>query len=149
SSHLTLLAQIEMDIGIVEGNERHFEVSLAAHHCAIDLWRQAYGPDHPEEALGWHDLGEQFRRQGRSEDAIAVYREAQRIKGARVGEGVSLVLTLTGMGCALQELGRYDESMLILERALAMARAHLPFGDRGLVNPLIALAVTQNHLGRV
>src|SRR5262249_8538771 len=80
---------------------------------------------------------------------LAAYQEAQRIKEARVGDGASLVLTLTGIGCALQELGRYQDSLPILERALAMARAHLPPGDRGLVNPLVALAVTDHHVGRV
>lgn len=77
---------------------------------SIELYDAAYGADHPEIAWGWTALGDILRFAGRNQDALAAYREAIRIRDARVGDKPVLAKTLVSMSSALHNLDRAVET---------------------------------------
>jgi tetratricopeptide (TPR) repeat protein len=89
---------------------------------AIALYSDAYGADHPEVAYGWQSLGDALRWQGRTDDALAAYREAIRIRTARLGDKPALAKTLVTMAAALIDAGRSKEAMAPIDHAIAILR---------------------------
>ena len=144
------LADVELERGnalAVSGDT--LDESAAAYREAIALYRRAYGPDHPDEAYGWHNLGELLRRRGRLDEALDAYRHAARIRTDRQGETPLLGGTLSSIGATLNDMHRWAEAVPPLERALAITRAHVPANDPALVAPLEALATGYRHIGRI
>ena len=143
------LADVEMERAnalAVSGDT--LDESEAAYRRAIALYQRAYGPDHPDEAYGWHNLGELMRRRARLDEALVAYRHAARIRTERQGETPLLAGTLASIGATLNEMHRSAEAVPPLERALAITRAHVPPNDPSLVTPLQTLATAYRHVGR-
>jgi len=143
------LADVEMERGNALIADGKWSESEGAYRRAIALYRRGYGPDHPAEAFGWHNLGEALRHSGHRDEALAAYREAARIREAREGETPLLAGTLVSIGATLNALGRWSEAMVPLERAVAVMRKRVPAGDPALVAPLLTLATAERHIGRV
>ena len=144
------LADVEMERGTALGiSGTMLDESEAAYRRAIALYRRAYGPDHPDEAFGWHNLGESLRRRMQLDDALEAYRQAARIRAERQGETPLLAGTLVSIGATLNEKHRSSEAVAPLERALGIVRADVPANDPSLVAPLLTLATAYRHVGRI
>lgn len=89
----------------------------------LERKRNKLGPDH--EGVGrTHDaLGSNFSRRNRFEDAEPHFREALRIfEGAHGSDHPNLVYPLIGLGRCASELGRHDEALEGLSRAVKLSR---------------------------
>jgi len=143
------LADVELEGAIVRTMNGDVAGGIAGFREVIALERSVYGADHPDEAFAEDNLGEAMRAAGDPQGALEAYGEAVRIRTARVGEGRYLAGALLGFGQALQELGRYRESLGPLTRACQMMRDHVPATDPDRAYPAIALGITQKHLGLI
>jgi serine/threonine protein kinase len=148
-SHLLRVADLELESAMAHEADQDFDGGAAAFYRAIAAYRRALGPDHPYESYAWHDLGSMLSLQtGKLEEALAASREAVRIREARLGEVPLLSRALISLGWELQELQRWDESLVVLERAVRIDRQRLAPRDAEIATPLRQLALTQVHLGR-
>jgi eukaryotic-like serine/threonine-protein kinase len=143
------LADVEMEHASALSVSDKYEEADAAYRHAIALYRRAFGPDHPEEAYGWHNLGETLRHRGRLDEALDAYRHAARIRADRQGETPLLAGTLVSIGATFNASDRFSEAVAPLERALEIMRAHVPAGDPSLVPALMTAATSYRHVGRI
>jgi serine/threonine-protein kinase len=145
---LSRLGDVELEAGSVHANAEDYDGAVAAYRRAIERFRQAYGADHPDEAWAWFFVGEALRHQGKLEEALAAYREAARIRQARLGETLLLAFSTTAIGFALVDLGRYQEAVPPLEHALQVYRTRAGTGDLHIAAPLIAIGAAYVHVDR-
>jgi CHAT domain-containing protein/tetratricopeptide (TPR) repeat protein len=99
------------------------------------------------ESITLNNLGEVYRLQGRSAEALAYFQQALLIRrevGDRAGEGI----TLNNLGAMYQAQGRYGEALAYFQQALTITRA---VGDRATegatLNNLGALYQVQGRYG--
>jgi tetratricopeptide (TPR) repeat protein len=87
---------------------------------AHDLYVQAYGPASTEAAFSLSNHSEHLLAAGRTTEALDAARTALRGWQAQVGESYVLGYPLIVIGSALLELGRPQEALAPLERALKL-----------------------------
>jgi tetratricopeptide (TPR) repeat protein len=126
----------------------NLERAITAAHESIARWRAVSGVDSADEAFSWLNLSVALQRAGRLDEALDAATQAVRLREARLGDSVSLALTLVVQAGVLDEHGRFAESLPIYDRALRMSRATMAPGDLGLGDPLIDRGVALVHLGR-
>ena len=128
--------------GDLEGAERQL-------WSLLERKRNKLGPDHESVGRTYDALGNNYLRRDRFDDAEPHFREALRIfEGAHGTEHPDLVYPLIGLGRCASQLGRHQEAVEGLSRAvelsrregvdpdllhdarLGLARARLAAGDR-------------------
>jgi tetratricopeptide (TPR) repeat protein len=126
----------------------HLDASISAAREAIERRRAISGPDSLDEADGWQNLSVALQRAGRFDEALAAIKEAGRLRAGRLGTSAALALTLVAEASVLDDLGRWDQSVAVYERALAMSRATLPPGDVTLARALINSGLARSRVRR-
>jgi tetratricopeptide (TPR) repeat protein len=87
---------------------------------SIELWTQAFGADHPDVAWGHDTLAEVLRMQGKMDEALVPYREAIRIREARIPDSPTLAQSLYSTGYTLMRAGKLAEAQPMIERSIAI-----------------------------
>ena len=133
-------ATLERAIGILERAPGAASAAQAAYHCSLlglvlrdlgDLraararleegarrFDELYGPDHREAVEVRKTLGDVLRGLGEAEAAVAMLLDVARATEERLGDHPDLAATLNYLGSALSDLGRHDEAVEQIERAL-------------------------------
>ncbi|HTE53320.1 MAG TPA: serine/threonine-protein kinase [Kofleriaceae bacterium] len=140
------------DIALEEAEARSImgdhEGSLAAGREAIAIYRRVHGPGHPDEAYPWQNMGEELRLLGRTDEAVAAFRQAVRIRESRTAETANLAISLSSLATALREAGRVEESLEALATAVRISREKMSRDDPARVDSFIALAGAYGDLKR-
>ncbi len=114
----------------------------------VEVTEKVYGTDHPQTQRVHFNLGVAYRML-RDEDAELVeMKAAARIGEARAAPSPNLMSMIDAVGTALYQQGKFEEAAQYLQRALEMARAVLPPGDRRLAGPIGNMGATLLELGR-
>ncbi|MEE4271442.1 MAG: serine/threonine-protein kinase [Thermoanaerobaculales bacterium] len=109
---------------------------------------RVFGPDHPDVAYLEVMRGRQFRFLGRTDDAVASFREAARIERLSRGPDHPYVgYAEIQLGTVLVTAGRLDEAETAYREALRIYRAAYPEGDRNVANVLGKLAKLEIERG--
>jgi tetratricopeptide (TPR) repeat protein len=79
------------------------------------------GPEHPDTAQTLNNLANLYRKQGKDDEAEALYQRALAIREKVLGpEYTSTASTLNNLGFLYSERGKYDEAEPLYQRALAI-----------------------------
>jgi tetratricopeptide (TPR) repeat protein len=123
------------------------EAAIAAFREALVLYDRAFGPDTIESAALQLALAQALRDQGDLPGAEAAGRESVRLREAQSGESPTLALALSGLADVLSREGRHDEAVAMSERAVTIARAHMPADDTVRAELIALLGDTQDRAG--
>ena len=148
TTRVAVLGDIALEEAEARSSLGDHEGALAAGREAIAVYRRVYGPDHPDEAYPWHNMGEELRLLGRKEEAIAALQEAVRIRESKSGETPNLAISLSSLASALEEAGRVEEALQVLDRAVRISREKMSPDDPARVASLISLASVYSELKR-
>lgn len=89
------------------------------HVRAIKIDVAAYGPDHPNVAIGLCNLGLVMNEMGYFEEAKENFERALKIDGAAYGpDHPSVAIGLSNLGLVMNDMGYFEEAKEHLERAL-------------------------------
>ncbi len=120
---LAVLANIERERGLLDEALQHSQESLT-------LREGIYGRNNVLIASGLRTHAEVLLARGDAEEAEALYREALALHEANGSlETIRAAEIQLGLGRLLMELGRDDESVILLNRAAETARRELPHGS--------------------
>ena len=109
------LAHSLTELGHIEEAQKHLEQGVKILSATL--------PDHSDLARGLNNLGDLYRRLGRSEDAVEALRESVRFSKARLGpRHASLVPALGNLAHACSDVGREDEARALFAEAVDIAR---------------------------
>jgi serine/threonine protein kinase/tetratricopeptide (TPR) repeat protein len=114
----------------------------------VELTEKVYGTDHPQTQRLHFNLGVAYRMLRDNDAALVAMKAAARIGEARAAPSPNLVSTIQAVGSTLYQQGKYEEAAQYLRRALEMARAVLPAGDRRLAGPVGDMGATMLELNR-
>ncbi len=120
--------------------------AIADYRRAIALYQTIYGPDSPDEAFAWNNLGEVYRHDRKLDDALAAFRNAVRIREPRLGDSPGLGGSLVGLATVLADQGHWRESFETNDRAVRMFRRLFPASDTQQLTAMIARARALVHL---
>jgi tetratricopeptide (TPR) repeat protein len=143
------LAHVVSQTSRVHASLNDYPAAVAAARDAIDRWRALSGRDSPDEAYGWQSLGTILALEGKRGEALAAFREAVRIREARLGEAPQTAVSLVSVANTLRLEGRWAESVAAYDRALQIDRAQLPADDPRLAAVLFGRASPIKRLGRL
>ncbi|HEY0483779.1 MAG TPA: serine/threonine-protein kinase [Kofleriaceae bacterium] len=149
SPYAARLADVVFEIGTSHAYAGELDASIASYDDAIARWRDVYGPDSPDEAFGWQNLGAVRQIAGAPDASLAAFRTAARIRAARIGDSPMLVASLIGVAAVLTDLRRWDEALATYDRALRIDRAQLASDDLAVTGVLLGRGLTLGHLGRL
>ena len=142
-------AGVVLEAGVLAYEAGDRDAGYAGIRRAIELFREIHGPDSPDEAFAWHDLGESYRRAGRLDDALDAYQRAIEIRSARAAGSASLATSLGGAAETLAAMARWDDARAIYEQAIALDRRLYAAGDAAIDLDLSGLAAVLAHTGHV
>lgn len=140
SPRLARLAQVSWARGSLLHDAGRYAEAIGWLRAATAQWIRAYGPDHLDVAWGWASLGDAFRYLRRGDEAVAAYREAARIRKARLGETNTLAVTYVTFSYQLLELGQLTEAHALIVRAVEILRTR--GGRRQLAMALMSLGLS-------
>jgi tetratricopeptide (TPR) repeat protein len=96
----------------------------------IALFREHFGPDHPELALALLSYGSRLQNTYREAEAEEALRESLRIREVAFGPNhVDTAAVLGRLGAAVAEQDRLDEGLALQERALQIYRSAVEARD--------------------
>jgi eukaryotic-like serine/threonine-protein kinase len=106
----------------VLGND---EMAALMHERAFAIWEATFGPDHPMVATSLNNQGNVARARGEHTKAAELYGRALRAWERSLGlEHQNVAYALMGVGETALELGRPDEAIAPLQRAVSIRAAH-------------------------
>ncbi|MEM8997177.1 MAG: serine/threonine-protein kinase, partial [Acidobacteriota bacterium] len=137
-----LRARLQHTLGRVSFSLGDFERSAELLDQAVELRRNAFGPDHVSVAESLHELGrarQLLDRYDRAEEAYAASLEILE----RSGDAAAVAETLGELSVVYRHVGRYDEAVAVARRSLAMksARPDLPPAELATALDHLALAL--------
>ena len=103
--------------------QHDLDAAIPLYRRSIELWKMAFGPDHPDVAWGWIGLADSLRWSGKTSEALEAYREAIRIRESRLGESPSLADLLVNFTSSLVDAKLLPEAERTIARALKILRA--------------------------
>ncbi|MEM6293980.1 MAG: serine/threonine-protein kinase [Myxococcota bacterium] len=100
-----------------------YERAERMYWSVIERRQAKHGPDHPSIGIAKNNLGDNLFKQGRCDDAVAIYEDALRIiEGASGATHVDVAYPLTGLARCESLLGRHAQAREYLERAIDLAQ---------------------------
>jgi tetratricopeptide (TPR) repeat protein len=86
---------------------------------AITLKSTSFGPEHPEVALSWDELGIQFFARGDFASALSAFHEAHTIRSKQEGSSShpNLAMVLNNLACCHFQMGSHRTALLKLQEA--------------------------------
>jgi tetratricopeptide (TPR) repeat protein len=112
--------------GITAHNLGVIRVLAGADDEATPLFRQAitlktasFGPDRPEVALSWDELGIQLFARGDFASALSAFHEAHNIRSKQEGSSShpNLAMVLNNLACCYFQMGNHRTALLKLQEA--------------------------------
>ena len=116
-------AQMLDAMGRAHQSLAHYDTSRALLRQALELRRNALGPDHPDVAESLDHLADAFAAERDIEPAVPLYRKALTIRRRAPGaDSLEIAETLDGLSRALRNIDRPDSAVTLARRALAIHR---------------------------
>src|SRR5262249_3018587 len=109
------------NIAQIHRMDRRFVEAEPLYRQALALWEKTLGPQHPDIALGYRNLGDLFRDEGKLDGAVKLDLRALNI--AREGPGEDPMVTADILSNLVQvhvEQGRYTEAERLERHVLAI-----------------------------
>ncbi|MCE9574573.1 MAG: protein kinase, partial [Deltaproteobacteria bacterium] len=148
SPYATRLPDVQLELGMAQSLAGDYERGTATIKAAIAQWQRINGPDSPDEAYGWHNLGALQSEQGRHGDAVASIKHAIAIREARLGPSPVLAQSLTALASVYNDQRAYRDALATYDRALALLRGHVAADDPMQIGAMLGRAMVLAHLGR-
>jgi tetratricopeptide (TPR) repeat protein len=136
----SLVVTIKAQIATTQVAAGHFAEAIKGFREVIPLANAQYGSDHPAVMQIHFNLGVTLRRTGDNAGALAEFREAARIGEARLVPSPGLAELMFAVGSTQVALGKQEDAIPALKRAVDMDRSTLPPGDPRLADALSPLA---------
>ncbi|CAJ1966087.1 unnamed protein product [Cylindrotheca closterium] len=93
--------------------------ALEQYQRALEIRVKALGPEHPDTASTYNNIGVVFQNQGKYEDALEQYQRALEIRVKALGpEHPDTASTYNNMGIVFQNQGKYEDALEQYQRAL-------------------------------
>ncbi len=103
-----------------------FEVAENLYQKALTIYKNTYGPDHPNVATGLNNLAALFYGTDRLDEAEPMYRRALEIDEATFApDDTKVAIDLNNLAILLKETGRLEEAEAMLRRTLKIGEALL------------------------
>jgi len=135
------------NLGLAERNLRQWKQAEEHMRRGTEIVEAAHGPDDGRVLNQLFGLAELYERQRRFADALALYDRVIAAREKAHGPDHPWVAgALNKKGFALGYMGRHDEAVDVLRRALDIAAANFPPGNQGRAG--FAMDLADYHLGR-
>ncbi len=122
--------------------------SQRMHRRALALREQAFGPSHPKVADSLMRIGQFQRFHRQSREAEGTYRRAVEIRTRVLGtDHLATAEALHAFSQPIQQQSRWDETLELLQRALAIQRPQLRSDDLRLLSTEFSLAALRANMG--
>ena len=145
------LARAATGLGQIFRARERLEESEALFLESLKADLEAFGPDHPETAIGLHNLALNFDDRGRHVEAEPLHRSALGIQVRRLGaEHPESLSTDCSLAACLGQQGKLVEAEALLRRALRIYARKFGPGHRSTTSCLNLLgmnALDQGHPG--
>lgn len=115
-----LIADSYLNLGLI-AMEDDFLQSVIYFNNALQIYRAAYGNNHPQVALCFSNLAFANSYQKNHTEALKFMEETLKIWNHNyIGDHANKAFTLSNKGKILKDQGNYDQSLLMLQEALQM-----------------------------
>lgn len=125
-----------------------YERALAYEDSALAMRLRLFGDRHPSISESLNELAVTHTRLGRYEIADSLYRRMIAIDQANHEEETEVAIGLNNRGILLGDMGRDEEAVEVLQRALEIRERVLGHDNVTTAVTMGALANVFNHLGR-
>jgi len=141
----------EKQAELIAEAEEAYKKAVAAWEEALQQMEGAPKGSLDDLAMRVHEsLGMTYGRLDRWGESEAHLREALALKQRLLGPTNRHTLGgMTSLGNALRKAGKHDEAVAMLEKSVALKRAHLPKGDPWFFNALMSLVGACHEAGRI
>jgi len=117
-------ATIESNLAQLDMRDERYADAEARYRRVLAIYRNTYGPVHPDVALALHNVASARDEAADPEGAVPLFREALAIRLETSGpEHPSTANTQHNLGRVLVKTGAADEGIALMERALATREA--------------------------
>lgn len=131
------------------GNQGRFDEALALHRQALALREQLLGPDHPDVAISFSNIGHVLSQVREYAAADAPLKRAVEIGRKSGSETLGFSTSLNNYGANLEDLGRPAEAAAAYAEALAIRRKILPADHPQIATSLNNLGYSARKAGRL
>ena len=122
----TAEAAIRNTLGVTYWSLGESAPAIRQYERGLRLFREAYGPEHPETCLLMENLGNAYATVGRIDEAITLLEEAVRLNQDRLGrDDPKTLISLNNLAGAYNTAGRPADALAILERSAGLLKAKL------------------------
>ncbi len=126
SPYASRLPDVQLELGVAQATAGDDARGTATIQAAIAQWQRLNGPDSPDEAFGWHNLGALQARRGRLDEAAASIARAIAIREARLGATPGLAQSISALASIYNDQRAYPRALEAYDRALALLRGLAP-----------------------
>lgn len=103
-----------------------YEAARPLHEEAIRIWKDAFGPNDPNVALGMTNLANLLKSAGDYESARSLYEQSLAIREETLGPfSLEVSETLNGLANLLSVTGDHEGARPLYERAISIKEQHL------------------------
>lgn len=117
------VAKVVFETGTAYMELNDFTAAIASYRDAIERYRALYGPDSPDEADCWQNIGWTLQKSAENDESIAAYRTTARILEARLGSSPRTARAIVAVASVLNVQRKHAEALAEYDRALAIFRA--------------------------
>jgi tetratricopeptide (TPR) repeat protein/predicted Ser/Thr protein kinase len=136
-----VFAQYLNTLGILARDEGKHEEARGHHERALVIWERALGPEHPNVAGCFLNLGNAAYNQGKFEEARSYYERALAIREKVLGpEHPGVAASLNNLGMVERRQGKYEDARADYERSLSIFEKSLGPEHPEVAKPLANLS---------
>jgi tetratricopeptide (TPR) repeat protein len=119
-----LMGEVLTNLAVLRFDQRRYEESINLQEKSIRLWEMASGKEHPSLVVPLNDLGNDYARMGRFEDAAIAYQRALDICRKTPSEDrIEYAVLLQNYAFVLRKLGRRREAKKLETQGQTIERA--------------------------
>lgn len=111
-------AQALAELANLQQSRANYEEALVLHRQALELTREANGPDHPRVGALFDNIGNALSALGRLEEAESFHKRALEVLIAQGSDHPSYKAALANLGSTLFSAGKLEEAIVVLEQAV-------------------------------
>ncbi|CAB9531235.1 Kinesin light chain [Seminavis robusta] len=120
------LVEYERALAVFESYQRKYPEALEAYRKGLKIKQAVLGPDHPDVATSYNNIGSVLHEMGRFDEAVEEHKKALKIREEVYGANhYKLVGSYNNIGGALQSKGDYEGALDALRTSLDITEATL------------------------
>lgn len=115
---------VAQDYALALQGAGELDSATALFRRVLDGYVRVEGPDHPDVAYAYHNLGRVLGAQGRSDEALDAYRRGLQVREAALGpDHPTVTYILHSYSIALALSGEVDSAAVVEDRAIRLSEA--------------------------